>query len=95
MLDTILAILFSIIMVNSFKRLNMKAKARLTSWGMWLIMFAGFLFNLLPAAVNYDGVAGWLPWVRLAAYIVAIVLGAIDWLVYDSLTEEEKGRKIK
>lgn len=92
MLDTVLAILFFIILINSLKRLTIGIKARLTSWGMWLIMFAGFLFNLLPAAIDYDGVAGWLPWVRLAAYIVAIVLGAIDWLIYEGLTEEEKGK---
>lgn len=83
MMDQILAILFFIVLVNSLKRLTMGYKARLTSWGMFLIMAAGFFFNLVPNAASYEGLKTFLPWIRLTAYVTAIFLGAADWIVYD------------
>jgi uncharacterized membrane protein YvlD (DUF360 family) len=89
-LDQILAVILFLIVVNSLKRLTMGVPARLTSWGMFLVIVNGFVFLRLPHALGM-GLDPWYVAVeRFIAYGIAIVLNCLDWLRYADLKEKER-----
>lgn len=92
MLDQILAVLLFLIVINSLKRLMMGVKARLTSWGLFIIVVNSFLFLRLPQAtgITLDPVYVWVE--RFIVYTIVIGLNCLDWLAYANLKEEKEKR---
>jgi uncharacterized membrane protein YvlD (DUF360 family) len=92
-LDQILAVILFLIVVNSLKRLTMGVPARLTSWGMFLVIVNGFVFLRLPHALGYDLDPWYVAVERFIAYTLALAFNILDWLRYADLKEKGKENK--
>lgn len=89
-LDQALAVILFLIVVNSLKRLTMGVPARLTSWGMFLVIINGFLFLRLPDALGFDLDPWYVAIERFIAYTLALAFNIRDWLIYADLKEKKR-----
>lgn len=91
MLDQILAVILLIVLISSLKRLTMGIKARLTSWGLFLIVINIFLAYRLPNAFGWKFFEDNADWERLIIYSAALVLNLVDWAIYE---KETRGKEL-
>jgi hypothetical protein len=65
-----LAWLLTFIILNGLYKLTKGEKARLTSWGLWLVVATGTVFIRLPQSYGFTGIDDWIPLIRLVTYII-------------------------
>jgi hypothetical protein len=85
-----LAWLLTFIILNGLYKLTKGEKARLTSWGLWLVVATGTVFIRLPQSYGFTGIDDWIPLIRLVTYIIVITLDILDWYYYLNLKKEKK-----
>lgn len=90
LVSTILAWILTAIILSSGARLLIGVKARLTSWGLFLIVSGGVLFGRLPEAYGLTDVLEWQPLVRSVTYSIVILLNIFDWLKFFKLKRDSE-----
>lgn len=93
MIDQALAWLLTIIILNGLYKLTKGVKARLTSWGMWLIVAYGTVLVRFPQSYGFYGLVPWLPLIRFVTYIIVIAMAIEDWRRYFQIKKQRAKEK--
>jgi hypothetical protein len=90
--NQILAWVLTAILLNSLYKLSKGVKARLTSWGLFMIAASGTLFIRFPEAYGVTWVADYQLLIRGITYVIVIILDILDWVDFFKI-KKEKGKE--
>lgn len=79
-----------ILLVYFFIRLQIKVYARLTSWGMYLILVLGYFFVALPRSYQVNFLTDLQPLIRLIIFTLSAIFCLVDLITYLRMTKEKR-----